>query len=775
MLNFFLNPQNAFYRKSIVFVLLVASMPTAVLAILTYNVGTRQIEQEVNRTHQARVEQNVLNLNDQLSQLGEMVSMWKYNPMLQPPLGDMTVESFRNEAVFTQKLARTLLVMSNSSPLIRDVRVVMPDSSLYVSATSNKVAIPIENAEENEYFRSLLIKDMEQYWTFALGSLALVQTIPDKFPFGYVLVLLDVMEIERLLKMDGEVQGAAFLLKANGDWLDPNVSKEADKHQFEYFLRDEMVKQAAGARSGAFFREWNGERYAISYGTLEKYDWQYVSATPVSKLTQPVVNTSRALLAMGGIGIAVACLMSWIASRRLVGPMARLVQLFKSEDKDGLAGLKAKDDLEFIERQWHHLNSQSKQLHERVEQHLVTLRELFLFQLMNDHLSHLNEEELRHRMEQYGWELEGRTFMLLNVRLLGFSKLQDRFNEGDEQLVTFAAANVIKEIAQTRFDHFGVVNEQELSVSVLLLVPKDGDKRELRKQMHEFSEEMIHSLHPILHMNLLIGLAKETGLLSELPRVYDQVVRSYGHRKLNEMNQILDMESMVVDEAPILYPFSAEKELVRHMRSGEREAAAEALSIFFAELIKQGQTEMHVRQGMNQLLGTLLHHMLQSGFSPQALFPNADLYEQLNRMREPDEMASWFHAKLDAYMMALEQTLNDTQDKLMHETVDKVKQSLNEEYALDISLETYSDRYGISLSRLSVGFKEVTGVNFIDYLTKLRLDKSKELLLHSNEKVNDIAFRVGYQPSYYYRVFKKHEGVTPTRYREMFRGDTREP
>ncbi|WP_025844873.1 helix-turn-helix domain-containing protein [Paenibacillus ehimensis] len=773
MLNYFMNPKNAFYRKSLVFVLLVASVPTALLAFLTYYVGVRQIEQEVNRTHEVRLEQMVLRMNDQLSQLEKMVTMWKYNPMLQPPLGDMTLESFQQEIVFTQKLARTLLVMSNSSPLIREVRLFLPDSSLYVSALNSKVAIPIDNPEENEFFRSLFLKEMEQYWTFSQGSLALVQTIPDHSPFGYLLVQFNAAEVNRLLQMDGELQGAAFLLKSNGDWLDMNVTKEPDKHRFEYFLRDEVAKESAQAKSGSFFREWNGERYAVSFGSLEKHGWQYVSATPVSKLTQPVVNTSRALLAMGGLGIAVAALMSWIASRRLVRPIARVVQLFRS-DKHGLGDLKAQDELELIERQWLHLNSQSKQLHERVEQHLLTLRELFLFQLMNDHLSHLNEEELRHRMEQYGWEPGGSTFVLMNVRLLGFSKLQGRFGEGDEQLVTFAAANVIGELSEKRFEQFGVVNEQELSVSLLLLVPKDEDMGDMRKQLHAFSEELIHSLHAILHMNLLIGLAKETELLSELPRVYEQVLRSFGYRNLNEMNQILDLESLVVHDVPILYPFSAEKEMIRHMRSGDREAVTGALETFMKELTEHGQTEMQVRQGMNQLLGTLLHHMLLSGFSPQLLYPNVDLYEQLNRLREPDEMASWFHAKLSAYMSAMSNTLNDTQDRLMQETVEKVKQSLTEEYALDISLETYCDRYGISLSKLSAGFKETTGVNFIDYLTKLRLDKSKELLLYSNEKVNDIAYRVGYQPSYYYRVFKKHEGVTPTRYREMFRSDTRE-
>ena len=63
-------------------------------------------------------------------------------------------------------------------------------------------------------------------------------------------------------------------------------------------------------------------------------------------------------------------------------------------------------------------------------------------------------------------------------------------------------------------------------------------------------------------------------------------------------------------------------------------------------------------------------------------------------------------------------------------------------------------------------FKEELGLTFIEYLTKIRIDAAKRLLLETNMTVSEISDLVGYQdPSYFTKVFKKREGVTPTQFR----------
>ncbi|WNS41910.1 response regulator [Paenibacillus sp. MMS20-IR301] len=74
----------------------------------------------------------------------------------------------------------------------------------------------------------------------------------------------------------------------------------------------------------------------------------------------------------------------------------------------------------------------------------------------------------------------------------------------------------------------------------------------------------------------------------------------------------------------------------------------------------------------------------------------------------------------------------------------------------------------LNASYLSVLFKEETGCNFIEFVTQLRIRKAKELLLESDLGLDSISERIGLQTtSYFIRVFKKYEEVTPKQFREQ--------
>ncbi len=68
-------------------------------------------------------------------------------------------------------------------------------------------------------------------------------------------------------------------------------------------------------------------------------------------------------------------------------------------------------------------------------------------------------------------------------------------------------------------------------------------------------------------------------------------------------------------------------------------------------------------------------------------------------------------------------------------------------------------------------FKKITGINFTDYLSRVRIEKSKNLLLNPNLRVSEIAFEVGFQSlTHFNRVFKKILGHSPTEYRAQLLG-----
>jgi YesN/AraC family two-component response regulator len=59
-------------------------------------------------------------------------------------------------------------------------------------------------------------------------------------------------------------------------------------------------------------------------------------------------------------------------------------------------------------------------------------------------------------------------------------------------------------------------------------------------------------------------------------------------------------------------------------------------------------------------------------------------------------------------------------------------------------------------------------VNFIDYVTNVRIESAKKQLQDPDKKINEVAANVGYQQRYFNRIFKKQVGVTPGQYREMY-------
>jgi len=96
----------------------------------------------------------------------------------------------------------------------------------------------------------------------------------------------------------------------------------------------------------------------------------------------------------------------------------------------------------------------------------------------------------------------------------------------------------------------------------------------------------------------------------------------------------------------------------------------------------------------------------------------------------------------------------------------KARKFIEEHSAEELSLTKVAKFSNISANHFSEKFKEVTGINFVDYVAGIRVGKARDLLQNSNLRISEIAFSVGFQSlSQFNRVFKKISGKSPTEYR----------
>jgi two-component system response regulator YesN len=92
---------------------------------------------------------------------------------------------------------------------------------------------------------------------------------------------------------------------------------------------------------------------------------------------------------------------------------------------------------------------------------------------------------------------------------------------------------------------------------------------------------------------------------------------------------------------------------------------------------------------------------------------------------------------------------------------------MEEKYDTDITLQDGADKAFMATTYFSRIFKECTGKGFLEYLTSLRFKKACSLLKKTGLKISSVAHLAGYHdPNYFYKIFKKYMGCTPTEYRK---------
>ena len=96
----------------------------------------------------------------------------------------------------------------------------------------------------------------------------------------------------------------------------------------------------------------------------------------------------------------------------------------------------------------------------------------------------------------------------------------------------------------------------------------------------------------------------------------------------------------------------------------------------------------------------------------------------------------------------------------------KARRFIHEHSDDELSLTKVAKFAHISANHLSEKFKEVAGINFVDYVARIRIGKARDLLQSSNLRISEIAFAVGFQSlSQFNRVFRKLMRKSPTQFR----------
>ena len=145
-----------------------------------------------------------------------------------------------------------------------------------------------------------------------------------------------------------------------------------------------------------------------------------------------------------------------------------------------------------------------------------------------------------------------------------------------------------------------------------------------------------------------------------------------------------------------------------------------------------------LREEKKALMGICFLHIARAMKSP-AFKPYNVPFDTPDTLAQADQIVAWANLYMEAH------------------------------YADEIVLEDVARHVNLSPYYFSRFYKEHTGINYIDKLVLIRMEKAKKLLRQHAHSIKDVAYSVGYNdPSYFSKVFKKETGVTASEYKAMF-------
>ena len=212
------------------------------------------------------------------------------------------------------------------------------------------------------------------------------------------------------------------------------------------------------------------------------------------------------------------------------------------------------------------------------------------------------------------------------------------------------------------------------------------------------------------------------------------------------------------------YPLESERELLGKVKIGDRTGAKEILNSILGTILFYNPGELGVlKVRLLELLSILSRAAVEGGVDVDIMLKkNLTYVNKVMQINDQGDLCAWISTALNEFI----ELVYSSQDAKKVTQIMPAINYIDANYDKPISLADIAKASYMSVSRLAHVFKEQMDITLIDYLTGVRIDRARQLLLATNQNCTEICFQVGYNnQSYFTRTFKRLVGMTPRQFR----------
>lgn len=418
----------------------------------------------------------------------------------------------------------------------------------------------------------------------------------------------------------------------------------------------------------------------------------------------------------------------------------------RTEIKNALVNLKNKIESERLYK------NEFNELKKQLEDNFPYIKEKFLNELLQNSLL---AEDLENKMDYFSLN-DFKSYV--QVALIEYENVDKEVFEEQKVLLGMKCTEIIKKYFKEdkRIEVFADNGRR-------IVVLNGDDSIELVECCEQIKAMVINRLKCYVS----IGIGNVYRDIKDLKRSYGEACEALNYKALYGKNNVISFADTNINENNWSTKTDEISKIGFFVKTGIGERAIEQVHLIFEEFYRTGLKSIdQIRITSINIVTVMLNAITELGIDYNDIFASGSLpYDSILKIDTVPDMDNYITGITTDIVNSVKSIRTRKTNKVISEIINSMQENLANS---GISLSNVAKDFYLNSSYLSRIFKQETGCTFVEYLTKIRIEKALSFFKETELMLYEVAEQVGIpDPNYFGKCFKKHMGMSVNDYKKQ--------
>lgn len=493
------------------------------------------------------------------------------------------------------------------------------------------------------------------------------------------------------------------------------------------------------------------ENATLIYFGSKFASWKYCYLLPTNVLMNDIGYTQNLIVFSLAISALISLVIMFTVIRKQYKPIHNLIQMLdRSYDKEYQS---QENEYIYLEKRLAQTLNEKNEAEQKLSQQRKALKTQYLSKILKGTID--DRSAIRGILEDFEVDCKNAKFGVILFYVKDYTMLfqedHSLTNEQRVELTHFILTNIGEELICEKYH--GFMFECDDMMACLVTTQNDLNAA-IEENMSKTASSTVQAIGKNFDISCCAAISQVYDSFLDIPEAYTEATEAMEHLLLTEKQKVLKFSDLRSEEKEqYAFPLETKQAIVQGIRSGDKEKVGALIE----NVLYENGNVIHIQGLALEFISVLIRCINEMNLEIQ---DTVEL-QQLLSCNTLSEMKRG----LDQIVQGL--CSREKEDKNDEDIVFHIKNYIQEHYQdNNLNVAEIGRKFGKTPYYISKLFKDSQGTAMLEYINHIRVEKAKELLNSTKDTLDVISEKVGFTNVVtFMRVFKKHTGITPGKFR----------